>query len=52
MVSVGSYIPKGKRQVGHLLSTGPKKGDPIFEAWDEELYGNVLAMEFDASRNK
>ncbi|TXG72633.1 hypothetical protein EZV62_001212 [Acer yangbiense] len=27
---------KGKGKVRHLLGTGPKEGDPKFEAWDEE----------------
>lgn len=26
---------KGKGKLSHLLRTGPKKGDPTFEAWDE-----------------
>ena len=26
---------KGKGKPSHLLGTGPKKGDPKFEAWDE-----------------
>ncbi|KAK2966236.1 hypothetical protein RJ640_008219 [Escallonia rubra] len=27
---------KGKGKLSHLLGTGPKKGDPRFDAWDEE----------------
>lgn len=27
---------KGKGKLSHLLGTGPKKGDPSFDAWDEE----------------
>ncbi|XP_022768068.1 UDP-sugar pyrophosphorylase-like isoform X4 [Durio zibethinus] len=27
---------KGKGKLSHLLGTGPEKGDPKFEAWDEE----------------
>ena len=27
---------KGKEKLGHLLGTGPKKGDPRFDAWDED----------------
>ncbi|KAK3038071.1 hypothetical protein RJ639_031625 [Escallonia herrerae] len=27
---------KGQRKLSHLLGTGPKKGDPRFDAWDEE----------------
>ena len=27
---------KGKGKLGHLLGTGPEKGDPKFTAWDEE----------------
>ena len=27
---------KGKGKLSHLLGTGAKKGDPTFEAWDEE----------------
>ncbi|KAK3032657.1 hypothetical protein RJ639_034923 [Escallonia herrerae] len=27
---------KGKEKLSHLLGTGPKKGDPGFDAWDEE----------------
>ena len=31
---VRTYL-KGKGKLSHLLGTGPKKGDPKFEAWDE-----------------
>ena len=27
---------KGKGKISHLLGTGPKAGDPKFDAWDEE----------------
>ncbi|KAL5560244.1 hypothetical protein UlMin_036455 [Ulmus minor] len=27
---------KGKGKLSHLLGTRPKKGDPRFDAWDEE----------------
>ncbi|KAK2991614.1 hypothetical protein RJ640_014010 [Escallonia rubra] len=27
---------KGKGKLSHLLGTGPKKGDPRFDVWDEE----------------
>ena len=27
---------KGKGKINHLMSTGPKLGDPRFEVWDEE----------------
>ena len=27
---------KGKGKLSHLLGTEPKKGDPKFDAWDEE----------------
>ena len=27
---------KGKEKINHLMGTGPKPGDPHFEAWDEE----------------
>ena len=27
---------KGKGKISHLMGTGPKLGDPHFEAWDEE----------------
>lgn len=29
-------ILKGKGKISHLSGTGPKQGDPGFEAWDEE----------------
>ena len=29
---------KGKGKISHLISTGPKPGDPRFEIWDEEDY--------------
>ena len=29
-------VLKGKGKIGHLMGTGPKLGDPHFEAWDEE----------------
>lgn len=32
---VCTYL-KGKGRLDHLLGTRPKKGDPTFEAWDEE----------------
>ena len=25
-----------KEKINHLMGTGPKSGDPRFEAWDEE----------------
>ena len=27
---------KGKKKISHFTGTGPKPGDPKFEAWDEE----------------
>ena len=27
---------KGKGRLSHLLGTGPKEGDPMHAAWDEE----------------
>ncbi|RVW77722.1 Retrovirus-related Pol polyprotein from transposon RE1 [Vitis vinifera] len=29
-------VLKGKGKIGHRMGTGPKLGDPHFEAWDEE----------------
>ncbi|RVW17570.1 hypothetical protein CK203_083467 [Vitis vinifera] len=29
-------VLKGKWKIDHLMGTGPKPGDPRFEAWDEE----------------
>ena len=29
-------VLKGKGKINHLMGTGPKLGDPHFEAWDEE----------------
>ncbi|RVX08315.1 Retrovirus-related Pol polyprotein from transposon RE1 [Vitis vinifera] len=29
-------VLKGKGKISHLMGTGPKPGDPHFEAWDEE----------------
>ncbi|RVW66512.1 Retrovirus-related Pol polyprotein from transposon RE1 [Vitis vinifera] len=29
-------VLKGKGKISHLMGTGPKLGDPHFEAWDEE----------------
>ncbi|KAF8411460.1 hypothetical protein HHK36_004011 [Tetracentron sinense] len=29
-------VLKGKGKISHLMGTGPKTGDPRFEAWDEE----------------
>ncbi|RVW99623.1 hypothetical protein CK203_021454 [Vitis vinifera] len=29
-------VLKGKWKISHLMGTGPKLGDPPFEAWDEE----------------
>ena len=29
-------VLKGKGKISHLMGTGPKLGDPCFEAWDEE----------------
>ncbi|RVW88127.1 hypothetical protein CK203_042925 [Vitis vinifera] len=29
-------VLKGKWKISHLMGTGPKLGDPHFEAWDEE----------------
>nr|KYP63417.1 hypothetical protein KK1_017986 [Cajanus cajan] len=29
-------ILKGKGKINHLTGAGPKEGDPIFKAWDEE----------------
>ncbi|XP_024021990.1 uncharacterized protein LOC112091778 [Morus notabilis] len=31
-----SYRPTSKGKLNHLLGTGPKQGDPKFDAWDEE----------------
>ena len=31
-------VLKGKWKISHLMRTGPKPGDPCFEAWDEEDY--------------
>ncbi|KAK3009342.1 hypothetical protein RJ639_013424 [Escallonia herrerae] len=36
VVSIGADFLKGKGKLSHLLGTGPKKGDPRFDAWDEE----------------
>ena len=27
---------KGKGKVSHLLGIGPRRGDPRFDAWDEQ----------------
>lgn len=37
---------KGKGKINHLMGTGPKPGDPRFEAWDEEDYDYGVAVEF------
>ena len=36
MVTVGSHLIEGRGKLSHLLGTGPKKGDPKFETWDEQ----------------
>ncbi|RVW92470.1 Retrovirus-related Pol polyprotein from transposon TNT 1-94 [Vitis vinifera] len=36
MVQLVRTVLKGKGKISHLMGTGPKLGDPHFEAWDEE----------------
>ena len=37
---------KGKGNISHLMGTGPKLGDPHFEAWDEEDGDYGMVVEF------
>lgn len=47
---IRTYL-KGKGKLSHLLTTGPKKGDLKFDAWDEAdlIIMHVLVMEFNES---
>ena len=36
MVTTWSYLSEGKGKLSHLLGIGPSRGDPWFDAWDEQ----------------
>ena len=42
---------KGKGKLSHLTGTGPKPGDPRFEAWDEKDYDHGVVVEFYSPSN-
>lgn len=42
---------KGKEKLDHITGTGPKLGDPKFDAWDKELNDYVMVVKFDDTYN-
>lgn len=43
---------KGKGRLNHLLKASQNPGDSKFDAWDEEEYDYLMAVEFNVTRNQ